>query len=383
MSFAMEVLDRLIAFDTVSRKACRAAVEWAADLLRSCDVAVEVLPGPRAGKANLLARVGAPGAGGIVLSGHIDVVPVDGQRWASDPFRLTERGGRLYGRDAADMKAFVALAIAALRDCAGAALSRPLYLALSYDEEIGCFGVPRLIERLTEDGCRPQIAIVGEPTEMRPVNGHKGCCLLQTSFEGKEAHSSAPHLGASANLDAARFMALLEAYFSARATSESDPRFDPPVTTFNVERMAGGAAINTVPGKAELSWDFRCIPSSRPDEVRSDIERLWNDEAGRPAAFGATRSTATTEVLADVPPLAPELEGPAETLVRELTRSGGAGIVAFGTEAGFFQAAGISSVVCGPGSIEQAHRADEYISTAQFEAGRRFMADLGRVCTAP
>ena len=212
MSLAMEVLDRLVAFDTVSRNPCRDAVDWIADLLRARDVAVEIFPAPDAGKASLLARVGPARKSGIVLSGHIDVVPVDGQSWASDPFRLTLRNGRLYGRGTADMKAFVALAVAALHDCAWLSLSRPLYLALSHDEEIGCLGVRSLVDRLTQEDCCPQIAVIGEPTALRPVNGHKGCCLLETTFEGKEAHSSAPHLGASANLDAARFIGVLERY---------------------------------------------------------------------------------------------------------------------------------------------------------------------------
>src|SRR5262245_34579678 len=175
MSFAIEVLDRLVAFDTVSRNPCRETIEWTAGLLRDCGATVDVVAGPEAGKANLLARVGPQGAGGVILSGHIDVVPGDGQRWSSDPSRLSARDGRLYGRGTADMKAFVALAIAALRDCSGLALTRPLYLALSCDEEIGCLGVPYVVERLGKDGCRPQIAIVGEPTELRPMNGHKGC----------------------------------------------------------------------------------------------------------------------------------------------------------------------------------------------------------------
>jgi acetylornithine deacetylase len=384
MSLAMEIFGRLVAFDTVSRKSCRTAIDWVAELLRSRGVTVEILPAPDAGKASLLARIGPPHKGGIVLSGHIDVVPVDGQDWSTDPFRLTARDGRLYGRGTADMKAFVALAAAALHDCARLSLSRPLYLALSHDEEIGCLGVPSLVHRLIQEDYSPQVAVIGEPTELRPVNGHKGCCLLRTTFEGKEVHSSAPHLGASANLDAARFIGVLERYFTARAADGAcDLRFDPPVTTFNVGKMAGGRTINTIPGSAELSWDFRCLPSAKPAQVRTDIDCLWRAEAGRAGSFGAARATASTEVLADVPPLAPEPDGAAEHLVRRLTNSTRVGIVAFGTEAGFFQAAGISSVVCGPGSIEQAHHADEYISVAQFEAGQRFMADLGEMCSAP
>jgi acetylornithine deacetylase len=383
MSSAMEFLDRLIAFDTVSRNPCGAAIDWVADVLQSHGVAVEKLAGPHAGKANLLARAGPPGTGGVVLSGHIDVVPVDGQSWSSNPFRLTARDGRFYGRGTADMKTFVALAIAALCDCSRLALARPLYLALSCDEEIGCLGVPYLIERLCGDDCTPQIAIIGEPTELRPVNGHKGCCLLETRFEGREVHSSAPHLGASANLDAARFIGVLQDYFATRAIRERDARFDPSVTTFNVGKMSGGRAINTTAGSAELSWDFRAIPSAKPVQVRADIEHLWRKEAGTVGAFGAERSTVVTQVLADVPPLEPEPAGAAETMVRRLTQSSAAGVAAFGTEAGFFQAVGISSVVCGPGSIEQAHRADEYVSIAQFAAGQRFMAGLGRMCSAP
>jgi acetylornithine deacetylase len=384
MSLAMEVLDRLVAFDTVSRKPCRDAVDWIADLLRALGVAVEIFPVPDAGKASLLARVGPARESGIVLSGHIDVVPVDGQSWASDPFRLTLRNERLYGRGTADMKAFVALAVAALHDCARLSLSRPLYLALSHDEEIGCLGVRSLVDRLMQEDCCPQIAVIGEPTALRPVNGHKGCCLLETTFEGKEAHSSAPHLGISANLDAARFIGVLERYFAARAADgECDARFDPPMTTFNVGKMRGGRAINTVPGAARLSWDFRCLPSVTPAQLRADIDCLWREEARRMGSFGAARSIVSTAAIADVPPLAPESDGAAERMVRQLTNVASAGIVAFGTEAGFFQAAGISSVVCGPGSIEQAHRADEYIAVAQFEAGRRFMADLVRMISAP
>lgn len=383
MSPAMEIFERLVAFDTVSRNECRTAIEWIAGWLGSRGVAVEVLPAPDPGKANLFARVGPVREGGVVLSGHIDVVPIDGQHWSTDPFRLTARDGRLHGRGTADMKAFVALATAALDVCAGLPLSRPLYLALSCDEEIGCLSAPVLVDRLMQEDCRPEIAIIGEPTELRPVNGHKGCCLLRTTFEGKETHSSAPHHGASANLDSARFMGVLERYFTARAADgECDPRFDPPVTTFNVGQMRGRRAINTIPGAAELSWDFRCLPSVEPARVRADIDRLWREEASRAGSLGASRSTARTEVLADVPPLAPEPDGAAERMVRRLTSSASAGIVAFGTEAGFFQAAGISSVVCGPGSIEQAHRADEYIAVAQFEAGQRFMAELGRMCSA-
>jgi acetylornithine deacetylase len=374
---ALEILDRLIAFDTTSRLSNLALIEWVEAYLDGHGVAHRRVPSPDGGKSNLIATIGPDRPGGVVLSGHTDVVPVDGQAWSSDPFRLTPRGDRLYGRGTCDMKGFLALALAAAPDLLARAPKLPVHLALSYDEEVGCLGAPDMIRIIAAELPRPALVVVGEPTNMEAVCGHKGIATFKVTVRGHEAHSSQTQLGVSANMAAVRLMGVL-VDLAERLEREADPAspFTPRHATLTIGQVNGGTAVNILARECVFIFDLRCPPGLDPMAVLAPFyaEAQALDRALK-ARFPDAGVLVENRTL--TPPLAPEPGGAAEAFARRLTGDNGPSrVVAFAAEAGQFQQAGFSTVICGPGSIDQAHQADEYVERSQMERGAAFMARL-------
>jgi acetylornithine deacetylase len=375
---ALELIRRLVAFDTTSAKSNLELIHWVRDYLAAHGVDAELTFDDAGAKANLFATIGDGTRGGVVLSGHTDVVPVVGQPWSTDPWTVRERHGRLYGRGTADMKSFIALALSLVPEWRAARLATPIHLALSYDEEVGCLGVTRLIDRLPEGAARPRLVVIGEPTELRVITAHKGFYLYRTTVTGLEAHSSAPHRGVSAIMAASEIVGFIGRLAAERPVV--DARFDPPRTTFNVGIIEGGTAFNIIPRQCRITWEFRAIPGDEPASIEAALERFVAERVlPRMREVHAAASVVTERVVA-MPAFAPQPDSPAEALARRLTGANATGTVAFGTEAGHFQAAGIPTVVCGPGSIDQAHQPDEFISLEQVAAGERFLRRLGAWC---
>ncbi|MBA86423.1 acetylornithine deacetylase [Thalassobius sp. S69A] len=373
-----DLMERLVAFPTVSRDSNLALVEWVEAYLASHGITAHRMYNADGDKAALFAHVGPEVAGGVVLSGHTDVVPVDGQPWGSDPFTVVEKDGRYYGRGCADMKGFDALAIWALVEAQHRGVTRPLQLALSYDEEIGCTGAPPLIERMQETLPLASAVIVGEPSMLRAVTGHKGGISYWIHVHGHEVHSSILHKGVNAIMYGARLIDWANAVNAETRAAPPSPvaaMFDPHWTTAHVGQISGGTAHNITAKDCEFGFGFRIIPGQDPADWDARLRaRAAQIEAEMQAVHPATR----IEIRADfsLPGFMPEPEGEAETLARQITGDNGTHVVSYGTEASHFQAAGYSVVVCGPGNIEQAHQPNEFISVAQFNKGHDFMRRL-------
>ncbi|MGR3758085.1 MAG: acetylornithine deacetylase [Tranquillimonas sp.] len=373
-----EILDRLVAFPTVSRDSNLDLIDWVEEYLAGHGIAATRVPNADGTKAALYAQAGPDMPGGVILSGHTDVVPVDGQDWTSDPFAVAERGWRLYGRGTCDMKGFDALALAALPLALEAGVKRPIQIALSYDEEVGCTGAAPMVAEMATRLPRAAAAIIGEPSMMQAVTGHKGGISFSTRIRGYEVHSSLMHTGVSAIMEAARLIEWANARNAEGQAREPTPlaaMFEPPWTTVHVGRIAGGTAHNITAADCAFDMGFRCVAGEDPQ----DWARAYRAAAAEvEAGMRRIRPEARIEIeqAFAVPALTPEEGGAAETLVRALTGDNGRHVVSYGTEAGHFHAAGYSAVVCGPGDIAQAHQPDEYIEIAQFEAGWRFMQRL-------
>ncbi|WP_435260041.1 acetylornithine deacetylase [Thioclava sp. FR2] len=375
---ARQILDRLVAFPTVSRETNLPLIDWVEEYLASHGIVSHRYWHEDRTKAALFAHVGPEVDGGVVLSGHTDVVPVDGQNWATDPWTVVEKDGRLYGRGACDMKGFDALAIWALVEAKRRNVSRPLQLALSFDEEIGCTGAPPMIKAMQGVIPKAAVAIIGEPSRMKCVNGHKGGAGYRVHVKGFEVHSSLLPEGVSAIMEAARLICWLNdrnAENAAKPVTAVAGLFRPPFTTLHSGMIKGGTAHNITAGDCEFVMEFRIVPGEEPEAWYA----RWEEEVARlDAAMKAVRPEAGIHLdrFFDVPPLVPETEGAAETQVRRLTGDNATHVVSYGTEAGQFQAEGYSAVVCGPGDIAQAHQADEYLEVSEFNAGKSFMEKL-------
>ncbi|NOZ42252.1 MAG: acetylornithine deacetylase [Alphaproteobacteria bacterium] len=376
----IELLKKLVSYDTTSWKSNLALIEFLVDYLRQYNISPEVIYNADRTKANLLATIGPVDRPGIILSGHTDVVPVTGQDWSHDPFDMHQCGDRLYGRGTADMKGFVACVLAAVPAFARADLTEPLHLAFSYDEETGCTGVISLIEHIQAMAIKPRACIVGEPTGMKVVNSHKGIFHLLTRVYGLEAHSSTDR-GVNAVMYAADMISFLSGL--AREMRDRTPAingFDPPYTTVHVGRIKGGIASNITPSYCEFEWDVRPLPGAGQDEILTRFDRYVADDIvpamqARAPGYGRVE----TEILVHVPSLLPESGASVETLVLALANQNDVAVVSYGTEAGIFQTTGgVPTVVCGPGSILQAHRPDEYIDVSQLAQCDAF---LGRLLT--
>lgn len=374
-----DLLEKLVAFPTVSRDSNLALVDWVEDYLADFGIPVTRVWNAARSKASLYAHAGPYQPGGVLLSGHTDVVPVDGQDWATDPWAVVEKDGRLYGRGTCDMKGFDALAIWAMVRAQTEGTRRPLQLALSHDEEVGCIGAPPMIEHMAAHGFpRAAAVIVGEPSMMRVVTGQKGTVGYELMVKGHEVHSSILHRGVSAVMEAARLIDWangLNDANRARAAAGDDALFDPPWTTVHVGEIHGGTAHNITAGECRFGLDFRCVPSETLEQWQGAFAaKVAEVEAGMKAVH--PDSYIRVDETFAVPGLAPETDGAAEALARRLTGDNGVQVVSYATEAGQFQQGGHSAVICGPGDIAQAHQPNEYLTVDQFRAGEAFMARL-------
>ncbi len=373
-----QILDKLVSFPTVSRDTNLPLIDWVEGYLESHGVTAHRVWNEDRTKASLYAHIGPEVAGGVVLSGHSDVVPVDGQVWSSDPWTVTERDGRLYGRGTCDMKGFVALALAAVPLALAADLKRPLQLALSYDEELGCTGAPPMIAEMARSLPRAAAVIVGEPSRFSVVTGHKGGTGFKVHLKGYEVHSSLIHTGVSAIMAAAPlidFANRVNAANAARPPAALAQMFDPPWTTLHVGMIRGGTAHNITAADCRFSCEIRVVPG---EDIEDWVAAFEGQVAQAVAAMQTIRPETgiTVARFFSVPPLRPETDGPAEALARRLTGDNGLHVVSYGTEAGQFQAEGYSAVVCGPGDILQAHQPDEFLEISEFDAGWSFMQRL-------
>jgi acetylornithine deacetylase len=369
---ALDLVKDLIAFDTTSRDSNLALIDYAQTLLEKAGARCRRSYDATGRKANLFATIGPDGDGGYVLSGHTDVVPVDGQDWSSDPFKPQVRDGYLYGRGACDMKGFVGTALALAPEIGRARLTRPIHFALSYDEEVGCVGVKGLLDDLKAQNIKPALAIIGEPTLMKIVGAHKGGAKLITTCCGKEGHSSAPDKGANAVMMAGEFMTLLESV-QDELRSDTDPHFDPPFTTVQATVVHGGTAVNILAKEAEVTWEYRFLPDRDPSKIVERVKARAAAEVLPKYQRRAAEAKFDTALHAHYPGLAMDEDSPAIHLARELTGANQVEAVAYGTEAGHFQSYGIPAVICGPGSIEQAHRPDEFCKLSELEACEAFL----------
>ena len=376
---AIDILSHLVSFDTESSKSNLPLVEWVETYLARHGVASLRVPDASGEKAALFVTIGPPTDGGIVLSGHSDVVPVAGQKWTSDPFQLRREGGKLYARGACDMKGFDALVLASFPQWQNMPLKAPLHFLLSYDEETTCLGPVDTIARFGVDLPRPRAVIVGEPTMMQVVDAHKAVATYRTLITGREAHSSKPALGASAVQAACEMVSeIYRIGAEVAALGVAADRFDPPVSTVHVGTIAGGTARNIMARDCSFHWEFRALPGVPLDAVYTRVEAYVRDVLLPKMRATAPESTIVTQVEIEVPGLAPEPGSAAEQLAFRLTKSNRTHAVAFATEAGRFQSAQVPTIVCGPGSIDQAHQPDEFIAEEQMIEGLAFMQNLAR-----
>ena len=375
---ARALLDRLVGFQTVSRDSNLPLIDWVEGWLADQGVPSTRVWNADRTKANLYASVGPDVAGGVILSGHTDVVPVDGQDWVSDPWVVTERDGRLYGRGTCDMKGFDALALAAVPMALAAGVKRPLQIALSYDEELGCDGCIGMVEEMARLLPRASAVIVGEPSRMKVVTGHKAGIGYNVHLKGHEVHSSLIDRGVSAVMEAGRIIGWVNeqnALNRGRVPRPLAAAFDPPWTTLHVGRIAGGTADNITAGDCRMTIDMRPVPGEASADWRAAFEaEVARIEAAMQAVHPAT--SITLDRYFDMPMLRPEAGGSAVALARQLTGDNGTHVVSYGTEGGHFQRAGYSVVVCGPGDIAQAHQPNEYLELSEFKAGLDFMERL-------
>jgi acetylornithine deacetylase len=375
-----EILAKLVAFDTTSRNSNLALVAWIEDYLDGFGVPHLRVDYEAGRKTNLYATIGPDVGGGIVLSGHSDVVPVDGQDWSSDPFALTARDGLLYGRGAADMKGFIAVTLALVPEFLKRDLRVPLHLAFSCDEEVGCKGVRPLVDYLRAHPKKPAAAIIGEPTSMRVVNGHKSAVRYATDVTGHESHSALTDRGVNAIMVAAELIheisLIREALIAAGDPTQS---YDPPYSTIHVGVISGGTANNIVPKTCSFNWETRLLPTADEAYVPGRLQALVN--ILEPAMKAVSPAAGITIEKANaVPGLAAERNSPAEQLALACTHTNSTHTVSYCTEAGLFQQAGIPAVVCGPGSIEQAHKPDEFIAVSELRKCEAFLRRVAERC---
>lgn len=372
-----EMIERLIAFDTTSRDSNLALIDFVSDYLKSHGLKPRLIPNAERTKANLLCTLGPDAPGGIILSGHTDVVPVDDQPWDSDPFTVVEKEGRLYGRGTADMKSFSAVALALVPEFLRCGVKTPIHLALSYDEEIGCLGVRPMIDEIVRHVPRPKLAIIGEPTDMKVVNAHKGIRSFRTIVTGREAHSSQTDRGVNAVMVAAELIVhLRDIAEEMRRRGDPTGRFDPPYTTTQASVIEGGTALNILARHCAFQWEYRFLPGTDENEIFARFDAYAQREVLPRLRAIAPEADIVTSARSRVPPLIADGASPAEALAKQLTGRNAAEAVSYGTEAGLFQEAEIPSVVCGPGNISQAHKPNEFIEIAQVEACVAFMRRL-------
>jgi len=372
-----EMLARLVSFDTTSRNSNLKLIEFVRGYLDARGVAYRVSTDPTGQKANIHAIIGPQSAGGLALSGHVDTVPVDGQAWSADPFTLRSAGGNLYARGACDMKGFVASFLAAVPDFQARQFQRPLHLCISYDEETDFGGIQRLVADLDESQLKPALCVIGEPSGMKPIVAHKGRLSLNVRVRGRPGHSSEPAKGVNAIHAAREAFAWLAA--DARRLAKEGPfvdAFDPPYTTLQVGTIQGGSILNIIPEAAEFSMEWRTVPGDDPER---HLDRLKTFVAStiEPAMHAVHPATGFSyEIINLMPRLALDPDHELAAAVKQVTGSNSAGTVSYGTEAGYYQNAGIPTIVCGPGYIAQAHQPDEFVAQSQLDACDAFIRRL-------
>jgi acetylornithine deacetylase len=374
---SLDVIRTLIGFDTTSRESNLALISWVKDYLAEYGIASELTFDEDKRKANLFATVGPEGKSGIMLSGHTDVVPVDGQDWHSDPFKVVQKDGKLYGRGTSDMKSFIAIALALVPEMTQRRLATPLHFSLSYDEEVGCIGVRRLIRSLEGRPEKPRLCIVGEPTLMKPVTGHKGKRSFRAHVHGHECHSALSHIGVNAVEAAAEVVAFLKSLARRhRDHGPFDPDYSPPYTTVHTGTINGGTALNIVPKDCSFVFEFRHLPSDDADALEAEIRRFIAEKIEPEMKKVQPATGIELNPMSAFPALATPEDAEVTQLVQSLTGANNTGRVSFGTEAGLFGNAQIPAIVCGPGSIEQAHKPDEWIELEQIAQCEAFLRRL-------
>lgn len=375
-SQAMAMLEKLIAFPTVSRDSNLGLIEWVRDYLAGFGVKCRLTYDAAKKKANLFATLGEGRKPGIILSGHTDVVPVDGQSWDFDPFKVTVKDGRIYGRGSADMKGFIAQALALTPKIMEAALDSALHFSFSYDEEVGCIGVRSLIADLADIGLKPAACIVGEPTMMQPIIAHKSMNRFRCHVHGKEAHSSLTPMGVNAIEYAARIVTCIRQIADRLAqTEQHNHEFAVPHSTLQTGVIRGGIAPNIVPRECEFDFEMRGLPGADVDAIYGEI-RAFAESLTPEMRHVAAGAGIEIERLGTSPGLSTEQGSAIAQLVGALTQKSAYGAVSYSTEAGLFQRAGIPTVICGPGDIAQAHRPNEYMEIEQFNQCGEFMNRL-------
>ncbi|QLG92938.1 acetylornithine deacetylase [Pseudomonas yamanorum] len=366
MSTSRDLLKTLVGFDTTSRESNLQLIAFVRDYLEGFGVASELVYNDERSKANLFATLGPSDRPGIVLSGHTDVVPVDGQPWTVPPFELTERDGKLYGRGTADMKGYIACVLALVPSLVNAPLRMPVHIALSYDEEVGCLGVRSLLRVLEQRPVKPMLCIIGEPTELQPVLGHKGKLAMRCDVHGEACHSAYAPSGVNAIEYAAELIGEL-GRIGQRLKGHQDARFDPPFTTVQTGLISGGKALNIVPADCRFDFEVRALPSQNPAVVADELKAYAEQQVlPRMQAVSEQSAIRFTELSA-YPGLVTDERSQAAELIAAFSGSREFGTVAFGTEGGLFDAVGIPTVVCGPGSMDQGHKPDEFVSVAQLD----------------
>ncbi|WP_281857384.1 acetylornithine deacetylase [Litoreibacter halocynthiae] len=378
------ILSDLVAFPTVSADSNLDMIAYLANQLEDCGAQVDVLTDGSGRKANLFATLGPLRDGGIVLSGHSDVVPVTDQNWATDPFKMVERDDLLFGRGTCDMKGFIAATLAMAPVFAQQVRDQPLHFAFTYDEETGCIGARHLAQNLTERSIKPSLAIIGEPTNMRVIDGHKGCYEYSTHFQGLEGHGSAPDCGVNAIEFAVRYVSrLLDLRDELKLMAPNDSRFEPPWTTVNLGALNGGQVHNVIAPRATVDWEMRPVQASDADFVNEALKTFCDEVLLPSMRLVYPDASIVTEVIGEIAGLMPADENEILKIVSELTGINRADVVSFGTEAGIFQSLGMDVVVCGPGSIEQAHKANEFLAVDQLDQCLKMLEGLGAKLSEP
>jgi acetylornithine deacetylase len=376
------LIERLIAFDTTSRNSNLALIEFIRDYLKDLGVESELDYNQDRSKANLYATLGPGDRGGIALSGHTDVVPVDGQRWGSDPFEVVKRDGQLFGRGTCDMKSFIAVCLALAPEFLKQPIETPLHFAFSYDEEVGCLGVRSLIDRLASREVKPKACIIGEPTMMKVVRAHKGKLSYSCQVTGLESHSGMAHLGVNAVEAAAEVIAHLKAMARRfRDGGPFDAEMSPPYTTVHTGVVRGGTQLNIVPKSCEFEFEFRHLPQDDPVVLLKEVQDFAASLLPEMHAVSLS-SGFHWERQSHIPQLDTSEDAEVVQLAKSLTGANATAKVSFGTEAGLFEQGGMPAVVCGPGNIEQAHKPDEFITLDQVAQCEEFMRRLFRHCRA-
>lgn len=378
----VELIRRLVGYDTVSHKSNLALIEFVRDYLADLGVDSRLIHDETGKKANLYATLGPTHKSGLMLSGHTDVVPVEDQDWTSDPFMVSAKDGKLFGRGTCDMKSFIAVALALAPEFLRRDLVVPVHLAFTFDEEVGCFGARRLAQQLKDSPTRPACCVVGEPTGMRVVNGHKGRISVRCRVRGSDGHSALVDKAVNAVEAAAELVAFLKTV-ARRLKSEGphDAGFDPPYTTVHTGLIRGGTALNIVPAECSFEFEIRNLPNHDPGDLVSEI-KAFAEKALLPEMQAVSKETGFTwDERCDIPALAPVDAGEILKLAMRLTGDNKAGRISFGTEAGLYQRASIPTVICGPGDIAQAHKPDEYIAIDQVGRCEAFLKRLvARLC---